>query len=264
MKNIFLFLLLCFLLSTGFVACQSNQHQSETVQDSLMALNSTDSSILMYADGIEKLKASLTKIESPVYSQGDDFYYAAIYEKDSIPVLYVAFNESKDKTFNEKKYYLENGALVLFYEQSKQAAIQEKSSFDFKEDRVFFRNDIFLKADQRLAKSEDLLNIAPFVLVDEYLVNKDKQADLKQIEDAAYQLGDYDLTFDRIESQSPTLKYLVMANKNSNTFESFYQVNEADSVILNMEANPGLYKGQKLKIDYIKRGKKMIFKGLTP
>lgn len=264
MKNISPFLLMCFLLSLGFVACQSNQQKSGAVQDSLMALNSTDSSILMYADGIEKLKSSLSKTESPVYTQGDDFYYYSIYKKDSIPVLYVSFKSSKDKTFEEKSYYFENGALVLFYERSKQVAAQEKSIFDFKEDRIFFRNDIFLKADQRIAKSEDLLNVAPFVLLDEYLVSKDKQADLKQIEDAASQLGDYDLSFDRIETPSPTLKYLVVANKNANTYESIYQVDVADSVILNMEANPELFKGQKLKIDYIKRGKKMIYKGLIP
>lgn len=264
MKNIFLFLLLFLAICTGFVACQSNQRQSETVQDSLMALNSTDSSILMYADGIEKLKASLEFIQSPVYTQGDDFYSATIYQKDSIPVLYVAYRQSKDNTFEEKSYYLENGSLVLFHERTKQISSQGKSSFDFKEDRIFFRNDIFLKADQRLAKTEELLNSVPFVLIDEYLVTKDKQSDLKLIDDAAHELGDFNLVFDRIENPSPTLKYLVMANKNANTYESFYQINDIDSVILNMETNPEMFKGQKLKIDYIKSGKKMIFKGLIP
>ena len=264
MKNIFLFLLLFVALCTGFVACQSNQPQSETVQDSLMALNSSDSSILMYAEGIEKLKASLEFKKSPFYTQGDDIYNATIYQKDSIPVLYVAYRQSKDNTFDEKSYYIENGSLVLYHERSKQISSQEKSSFDFKEDRIFFRNDIFLKADQRFAKTEELLNTAPFVLLDEYLVTKDKQADLKQINDAAYEIGDFNLVFDRIETPSPNLKYLVMANKNANTYESFYQINDVDSVILNMETNPEMFKGKKLKIDYIKRGKKMIFKGLIP
>jgi hypothetical protein len=262
MKKISL-LLLCYFFSI-FVACQSNQHKSESVQDSLMALNSSDSSILMYANGIEKLKSSFTKIESPVYTKGDEFYYYNIYKKDSIPVLYTSFKKSKGDTFDEKSYYFDRGAMVLFYERSKVVAAQEKSIFDLKEERIFFRNDIFLKADQRIARTEDLLNVAPFVLLDEYLVSKDKQADLKQIENAVYQLGDYDLSFDRIETPSPTLKYLVLSNKNVNTYESIYQVDIADSVIIKMESNPELFKGQKLKIDYIKRGKKMIYKGLIP
>lgn len=229
------------------------------VQDSLLALNSSDSSILVYAEGLNKLKESLSKIESPVYTQGDYSFYTSIYKKDGLPVLYMEYGESGSNSFSEKKYYLENGTLVLYYEKSKQANSSEKREIEFKEVRIFFRNDVFLKAEERIAKSDVALRQMPFSLIDEHLVDKNKQIDFKRLEDSNSEVGDYNLTFDSIDSLSPNREYLVMANKNTNTFKSKYQILKADSLIFKMKENPNEFRGRKLKINHSRRGINMTY-----
>jgi hypothetical protein len=260
MKKSYLYFIFLFLFGSSWTACQSNNQKTSQVQDSLLALNSSDSSILTYADGLNKLKESLLNIESPVYTQGDYSFYTSIYKKDSLPVLYIEYGESGSNSFSEKKYYLENGALVLFYEKSKQATSGEKPEIEFKEVRIFFRNDVFLKAEERIAKSDVALNQTPFLLIDEHLVDKNKQIDFNRLEDANKEIGDFNLTFDRIDSLSPNRKYLIMANKNANTYESKYQILKADSLIFKIQENPNEFKGKKLKISHSKQGIKMIYK----
>jgi hypothetical protein len=260
MEKPYLYFIVLFLLGSSWTACQSNNQKMAQVQDSLLALNSSDSSILTYADGLNKLKESLSKIESPVYTQGDYSFYTSIYKKDSLPVLYIEYGESGNNSFSEKKYYLESGALVLFYEKSKQATSSEKPEVEFKEVRIFFRNDVFLKAEERIAKSDIDLNQTPFSPIDEHLVDKNRQIDFERLENANREVGDFNLTFDRIDSLSPNREYLVMANKNANTYESKYQVLKADSLIFKIKENPNEFKGKKLKIIHSKQGIKMIYK----
>lgn len=255
------YLILFLLISTSWMGCQSNQQKMAQVQDSLKAINSSDSSILIYSDGLEKLKESLTNKESPVYTKGDYSFYTSIYSQDSVPVLFVEYGEAGDNGFIEKKYYLDNGELVLYCEKSKQVSSTEKPVYEFKETRIYFRNNVFLKGEERIAAGDSLLSQIPFVLVDDYLLDKNKQFDFKRLEDANAEVGDFNLTFDRIDSLSATKQYLVMANKKANTYESAYQIIKADSLISKIKENPYAYKGKKLKVQHSKQGTRMIYKG---
>src|SRR5690606_13271887 len=128
-----------------------------SVKDSLNAIISSDESIITYADGLNSLKETFEKTESPVYSQGDYTFYFVGYKKDSLPVIYEEYGSSGSYGFNNKTYFLENGELVLYQEKSKQTIIGDKPTFEFKDTRIFFRNAIFLKADERSAESDSLL-----------------------------------------------------------------------------------------------------------
>ncbi len=259
MKKTYLNLIILLLFVTCWTACQSNQQKMARVQDSLMALNSSDTSILIYVSGINKLKSSLSKKESPVYTKGDYAFYTSIYKKDSIPVLYEEYGELGANSYNEKKYFMENGSLVLYYEKSKLSSSNEEPNFEYKEVRIFFRNDVFLKAEERIAKSDSLLSQMAFTLIDQYLIDKNKQIDFSHLEDANNEAGDFNLTFDRIQNSASSKKYLIMANQNSNTYESSYQVLKADSLIIKLEENPDAFRGRKLKINYDKQGTRMVY-----
>ena len=255
------YLILSLLTSTSWVGCQSNQQKMAQVQDSLMALNSSDSSILIYADGLEKLKEALVKKESPVYNKGDYSFYTSIYSQDSVPVLFVEYGEAGDNGFVEKKYYLDNEELVLYWEKSKHVSSGEKPIYEFKETRIYFRNNVFLKGEERVAAGDSLLSQIPFALVDDYLLDKNKQFDFKRLEDASAEVGDFNLTFDRIDSLSASRQYLVKANNKANTYESTYQIIKADSLISKIKENPYAYKGKRLKVQHSKQGIRMIYKG---
>jgi hypothetical protein len=260
MKKLYAGLLFFSLFITSFTSCQSNKKQSVQFQDSLRALNSSDSSILTYVDGLEKLKESLEMKESPVYTKGDYSFFTTVFQKDSLPVIYIEFGDSGDYGYTEKKYYLDNSELVFYVEKSKQASSGEKPNYSFKESRIYFRNNVFLKAEERIANNEVQLNQLPFILVDEALIEKNKQNDFDRLVNTASEFGDFNLVFDRIDSLSASKQYLVMTNKNSNTYESSYLIKKPDSLIYKIKENPYAFKGKKLKVQHSKQGVNMIYK----
>jgi hypothetical protein len=259
MAKIFLYYSLFFLLLSSLISCQSNSQKSSQFQDSLIATLSSDSSILVYTEGLEKLKDALEILESPVYTKGDNSFYTIVYKKDSLPVLYVEINDAGEYGSSEKKYYLENGELVFFVEKLKQISEEVKNSYSYKESRIYFRNAVFLKAEERTAKNEIELQNQPFYAVDEQFIDKNTQVNVEQFNNAINGLGDFDLTFDRLDSLSATKYHLVMSNNKVNTYQSVYQVFKTDSLILDIKSNPSFYKGKKLKVKHIKKGSKMIY-----
>lgn len=258
MKKLYAYLLVIFLFFTSYTACQSNLEKSTQFQDSLKALNSTDSSILIYVDGLEKLKNSLESQESPVYTKGDYSFFTTLFKKDSLPVIYTEYGDAGEYGFNEKKYYLDYGELVFYVEKSKQASSAAKPSFSFKESRIYFRNNIFLKAEERIAGNDGQLNQLPFTPVDEALIDKNKQIDFERLDKTIAGVGEFSLTFDRIDSQSISRQYLVMGSKSA--YESTYLIKKEDSLLIKIKENPYLYKGKKLKVTHIKQGTKMTYK----
>ena len=258
MKKLYASLLFFLFVITSFSSCQSNKKQSVQFRDSLKALNSSDSSILIYVDGLEKLKNSLEVQESPVYTKGDYSFFTAVFKKDSLPVIYTEYGDAGEYGFNEKKYYLENGELVFYVEKAKQASSNEKPSYQFKESRIYFRNNIFLKAEERVANNDEQLNQLSFTPVDEFLIDKNKQIDFERLDKTIAEVGDFDLTFNRIDSLSISKQYLVMSSKSA--YESTYLIKNADSILKKIKENPYAYKGKKFKVQHVKQGTRMIYK----
>lgn len=252
------FLVLTLLFSASFTACQSNKEKSIQFKDSLKASNTSDSSILIYVDGLEKLKNSLEIKESPVYVKGDYSFFTTVFKKDSLPVIYTEFGDAGEYGFNEKKYYLDNGELVFYVEKSKQASSNEKPSYQFKESRLYFRNNVFLKAEERVALNDEQLNQLQFTPVDEALIDKNKQIDFERLDEAIAEVGDFNLTFERIDSQSVSKQYLVMSSNSA--YESSYLLKKTDSLLKKIKENPYAYKGKKLKVQHVKQGTRMIYK----
>lgn len=256
MKRFYFFL---GLIVPFVISCNSSNKQSgKYTRDSIIATNSTDSSILIYKDGLDKISDALDIQESPVYTRGDYSFYFVMARKDSLPVYYKEIGDSGDYGYNHKTYYLENNDLVLFLEESKVANISEKSSLEFKETRTFFRNGIFLKAEQRVANSDSLLKETPFSKLDENMGEKNPQYDFQRIENAIAGVGDFTLTFDRIQAPNSSKSYLILNNGSLN-LESAYLINKPDSLIIKIKQQPEVYKGKSLKIDYKKQGMQMIY-----
>jgi hypothetical protein len=258
MKKFYAYLFFTFFYFTSWTACQSNREKSTQFQDSIKALNSTDSSILIYVDGLEKLKNSLEIQESPVYVKGDYSFFTTVCKKDSLPVIYTEYGDAGEYGFTEKKYYLDNGELVFYVEKSKQASSNEKPNYQFKESRLYFRNNVFLKAEERIAANDEQLNQLPFTLVDDALIDKNKQIDFERLDKTIAEVGDFDLTFNKIDSQSVSKQYLVMSSKSA--YQSTYLIKKTDSLIIKIKENPYAYKGKKFKVQHVKQGTKMIYK----
>jgi len=253
-------ILLYLLLIFSIFACNSTNNKSGvSVKDSINATTSSEESIIVYADGLNNLKESLEKTESPVFNQGDYTFYFAEYKKDSLPVIYEEYGSSGSYGFNNKTYYLENGEIVLYQEKSKQTIIGEKPSYQFKDIRIFYRNAIFLKADERVAESDSLLNSKPYTKVEESLIDKNKFYDFSRIEKGLNASGEYALIFDRILNQGASKKFLVMSS--SQGIESSYLIKKPDSLIFKLEEQPEIFKGSKLKVTYKRQGTNMIYDG---
>jgi hypothetical protein len=251
--------LLYLFFICSLLACNStNKNSGNAVKDSLSAVISSEESIITYAEGLNNLKESLEKIESPVYNQGDYTFYFVGYKKDRLPVIYEEYGSSGSYGFNNKTYYLQNGEIVLYQEKSKQTIIGDKPSFEFKDLRIFYRNAIFLKADERSAESDSLLNSKPYTKVEESLIDKNKFYDFSRIEKGLSASGEYALTFDRI-NQNAAKKFLIM--NSSQGIESSYLIKKSDSLIYKLEEQPEVYRGTKLKINYKRQGTNMIYDG---
>lgn len=253
-------ILLYLLLILSISACNSTNNKSGvSVKDSINATVSSEESIIIYANGLSNLKESLEKTESPVFNQGNYTFYFVRYKKDGSPVIYEEYGNSGDYGFNNKTYYLENDEIVLYQEKSKQTILGDKPSFEFKDTRIFYRNAIFLKADERFAESDSLLNSKPYTKVEENLIDKNKFYDFNRMEKGLNSSGEYALTFDRILNQSPSKKLLVM--NNSQGIEASYLIKKPDSLIYILEEQPEIYKGSNLKIAYKRQGTNMIYEG---
>nr|MBC7611881.1 hypothetical protein [Pseudopedobacter sp.] len=252
---------LVFLLAANIFlsACNTSQQTSNHLKDSLLSTNSSDSTILVYASGLEKISPSLQQEESPVYTKGDYNFYVTIMSKDSLPVIYREFGDSGEYGYIDKTYYLENGELVLYLEKSKQALAGEKPNFQYKQSRIYFRNNVFLKAEERFAESDSLIKQTQFSLVDQNLVDKNKQFDFQTLQDAVHHSGDFNLTFDRIQSAARGKNYLVLSSINSG-YESSYQITKPDSIFANIQTNPDAFRGKKINIKYNREGTHMIYK----
>lgn len=252
-------LLYLICLVSLFSCNSSGNHSGSNIKDSLNAIISSDESIITYTNGLNSLKENLQKTESPVYKQGDYTFYFVEYSKDNSPVIYEERGSSDNYGFNNKSYYLEDGEIVLYQEKSKQKIIGEKPSFEFKELRIFYRNSIFLKADERSGESDSLLNSLPFTKVEENLIDKNKFLDLNRLEKGLNTTGDYSLTFDKIVNQGNSKKLLVMSN--SQGIESSYLIKQSDSLIYKLQDQPDIFKGSKINISYTRQGTNMTYTG---
>ena len=252
------YLILLFYL---FVACNNvNRQAGEFIRDSIIASNSTDTSILIYTEGLEKIKDALDIKESCVYTSGDYSFYFVKAEKDSVPVFYKEIGDNGEYGFNYKTYYLQDNNLVLFTEKSKVKNAGANKSYEYKETRTFFRNGVFLKEEQRIAESDSLLNETPFTKLDENIGNKNPQYDFQRIQNAVAEIGEFDLRFDRLQVLGPSKTYLIMHN-NERNLESSYLIKKPDSLIIKIKEQPETFKDKSLKIDYKKEGMLMIYNG---
>ncbi|MRX48700.1 hypothetical protein GJJ64_16010 [Pedobacter sp. HX-22-1] len=249
------------MISLGIIiSCNSvNQSSSLTVKDSINAISITDTSILIYTEGLLKLKDSFEKLESPVYSKGDYAYFYSAYKKDGEPVIYQEYGDSGEYGFQEKTYFLEEGEIVLYTEKSKLLIPESKGDYQHKESRYFYRNGIFLKAEEKSAANDSALLKLPFVKLDENLADEKKVFDFTEIESALQGTGKYALTFNKLNTLN-TKQYLMLSNNNL-SIDVAYLIKTPDSLINDIALQPALYKGKKLNIEFEKQGKTlMIYK----
>ena len=76
--------------------------------------------------------------------------------------------------------------------------------------------------------------------------------DMKKLNDAIYQRGQFDLVFDGI-TEYPKAKYLIFSRNNINAYRAPILVEKEDDFIKAISLNPEKYRGRKLKITWTLR-----------
>ncbi len=253
-KNL-LSIFVCLLI----FGCQQNAKNASNKKtiDSLNQVIGSDSSYLAYADEITNIKESMEKTESPYFNVGDYTFYAVSYDNGGNMVLLEEFGDAGDYGFSNKQFFYKDGQLIFYHDFEKQTNLAKTTpESTFSETRVFYRNDVFLKADERKANSEDALKNLPFIANEN--IEKNQQSTIQKLQNALTKTGDYELFFNRIDSLRKKA-YLVMESP-SGTISSSYLIKTPDSLIYQINLEPGFFKGKKLDVQYRRSGNEMIYK----
>ncbi len=250
-----LLIIICLLIC----GCQQNAKNASNKKtiDSLNRANGNDSSLLAYADEITGIKESMEKTESPNYDTGDYSFYVVSYTNGGSIVLLEEFGDAGDYGFSNKQFFFKDGQLIFYHDFEKQTNLSKTAPENtFSETRIFYRNDVFLKADQRKANAEDALKSLPFTANEN--IEKNQQATLRKLQNALAKTGDYELFFNRIDSVRRKA-YLVLESASGNISSNFL-IKTPDSLINQLNLEPGFFKGKKIEPEYSRSGNEMIYK----
>ena len=242
MGRLIYFLILVTLL---FAACNKN---SDQVKGSINAASGQllKEEILAFADTVDNLSHWINKQESLVYTLGDYSFHVSRYLNNSQVSLYIEHGSSGDYGYTEKRYYLKDGKVVLYIKVQKNSMTE----LSFKTVRTFYTNGDLFYSDQKSAKTENELDSLSYQVNDTPEVHIDD--DMKKLNDAIYQRGQFDLVFDGI-TEYPKAKYLIFSRNNINAYRAPILVEKEDDFIKAISLNPEKYRGRKLKITWTLR-----------
>lgn len=199
--------------------------------------------ILSFADTVDNLSKTATKQESLLYNLGDYTFHVSRYVRNSEVSLYIEYGNNGEYGKTEKRFYLKDGHIVLLIENTEQTL----NPMPFSTTRSFYKNGKLLYSDQKKAKTEMELKNKEFKMTG--LPGRDILADLKKLNDAIYQRGDFDLVFAGI-AEYPKAKYLILSRDKFNAYRAPILVEKEDDFIRAIFSNPEKYRGRKLKINW--------------
>lgn len=233
----YLFSILLFSLA----ACNKNTDQLKTSINSVSS-NSIKENILAIADSINKISVRAQKQESLIYNLGDYSFFISRFIQNSEAVLYIEHGKSGEYGHTEKRYYLKNGMVILLEQSSK----DNKVYLPFKTERTYYNKGQPIYSERREARTAGELSGMNFK---QQPASGNILKDMKKLNDAMYQKGDFDLVFEGI-TEFPKAKYLILSKRNLNAYRAPILVEKKDNFIEAIATNPEKYLGRKLRITW--------------
>jgi hypothetical protein len=253
MRN--LFLLIC--LSILIVSCQQGpKHpQAELLsQQAPTAMNPQQ--IVQYADSIEVGIASLDKAVSLIYVSGENSFHVEKYSINGKPIVIIKQSRNEGISSSTEKYYFKNDSLVLI----RKLAISSKTASDaVKNKRIFLRNNVPFKEDQKVAANQKELAKLPFQEYRNTKLAASNYADsLNVLNDAVAGINSFELVFDQyIAAEAGS--YLLLKSKLPGGYTANVKVNEKDPFIDSVETDPLAFKDTKLSFKWALKNNEALY-----
>jgi hypothetical protein len=253
MRNV----ILLFLLSAIILSCQQGpKHpQAELLsQQSPTAMNPQE--IVKYADSIETGLGVLDKAVSLIYLSGENSFYVEKYSINGKPIIFVKQSRNEGISSSTEKYYFKNDSLLLV----RKIAISTKSTNDaVKNRRIFIRNNVPFKEDQRVAANQKELVNLPF---QEYRNTKLPSINygdsLVVLNDALAGVNNFEMVFDQyIAAEAGS--YLLLKSKLPGGYNASIKVNERDPFIDSVETDPLMFKDTKLSFKWALKNNEALY-----
>jgi len=239
--------LLIMLVLTVMLGCNQFKadHPQANLSDKNRTTDLTASSVLRYADSVDKNLTQLPKSQSLVYMLGDLSFYVEKYGA----TLFVehAFNGAENNSL--KKYYFRNDSLILF--KTNQELANEDGTV-FKDERVYMRNHTVFKKDSRTAVSASALKSLAFIdipLTDNVSPDKIYLNNVEVLQDILNGTDKFDMLFESI-STYPDSRYINLRNKDQNSYRASVLVKDRDNFIDSLLNYPMLFKDKKLNFKW--------------
>ncbi len=200
--------------------------------------------ILHLADSIENMLPFINKASSLVFQQHERSFYVNRYTYKGKPLLYVEHITDRNKSFSEKKYFLEKGKLILYSEVTRMQGSEQMLT----QKRLFFKNNKMICAESLPMNSNGyslhnlLKRIRPQRL--------DQFKDLQALEDAIRQRGKFNLGFERIAAAA-NVSFLILGRNEIDAFRAVLKINKKDDLIQELRENPIQYAGTRLELNYL-------------
>ncbi|RZL20291.1 MAG: hypothetical protein EOO89_00665 [Pedobacter sp.] len=253
MKNSILLCLLSILL---FSCQQGPKHpQAELLsQQSPTAMNQQE--IIQYADSIETGIGVLDKAVSLIYLSGENSFYIEKYSISGKPLIIVKQSKNEGLSSATEKYYFKNDSLILI---RKIASNTKQAADAVKNKRIFIRNNVPFKEDQRSAANQKELAKLPFQEYRNAKMPSTNYGDsLTDLNDALTGVNNFEMVFDQYISAEAG-SYLLLKSKLPGGYTASVKVNERDPFIDSVETDPLVFKDTKLSFKWALKNNEALY-----
>jgi len=235
------------LISTTVVGCNpfKADHPQANLSDQHQTTDLTAKSILSYKDSTDKHLYLLPKNQSLIYMLGDFSFYVEQYG----PTLFVAHTYNGPENTSLKKYYFRNDSLILHQASDE---LTNDEGIVFKDERTYLRNHTVFKKDGRTAVSAAALQSLPFIdipLTENSAPDKSYLDNVNSLKNVINGTDKFDMVFESIRTY-PDTRYIILRNKEPNSYTASILVKERDSFIDSLLNYPILFKDKKLNFKW--------------
>ena len=250
------YLVFSFSALIGISGCsQQPKHPQADLISQAAATAMTDKTIGVLADSIDANLNQLEKQSSLVYLQGEQSMYAERYSANGKAILYVEQRDNGLINRQTKKYYFKNDSLILVQES-------KKINNDYTDTRIFLRNNIAFRKEQRQANSSSALQTKPYLSLKSIKDNSLKEDDYKQnirtLDEAIAGNNQYEMLFDQF-IEIPGENIIQLKSKAQNGYTASILVKDPDAFIDSLKNNPKSFRNEKLNFKWKVEDKEAVY-----
>lgn len=224
-------------------ACHRNKptlYGTETVQNKELI-----EGINRHVDSLDALLPSSVLQQSLIFSRDNYSFYVSRYVLKDRVNLYVETGIRNNNALSEKRYYLKDGKILLYVLNVDDLEQDEDEHYQktyFADGKIIANQGAYRSGNQGNLFEQEQMRSA-----------SDIQADLRELKDAIYQEGNFDLRVEAV-ADYPRATYLILSSRNINSYRSALKVDPAGSdlqgPIAAILASPADYKGRKLDLKW--------------